>query len=66
MPCNRCGGWMTPDQFTDLLNSSELLFDGWRCVNCGEVVDRLVLQNRENPELACAVTKRRWPRVLAA
>lgn len=66
MPCTRCGGWMTPDQFMDLLNSTELMFDGWRCVNCGEVVDPLVLQNRETPELACTATKRRWTGILAA
>ena len=66
MKCHRCGGLMTSDQFSDLLNSTELLFDGWRCVNCGEIVDDIVLQNREMPEPVCPTTKRRWTGVLAA
>jgi hypothetical protein len=35
--------------------SEEVVFDwselpGWRCVNCGERIDRLILANRRTPK----------------
>jgi hypothetical protein len=45
--CNRCGGMMV-EAYDDLVNQNETGMDvmGWRCVNCGDYVDELVLQNR--------------------
>ncbi len=51
---------MTPDEFTDYQNSQELHCDGWRCVNCGEVVDPVLLQNRMSEHPPIQRTKRRW------
>ena len=34
---------MTPDEFTDYQNSQELHCEGWRCVNCGEMVDPVLM-----------------------
>lgn len=46
--CSRCGGLMVGDFCIDLLNSTgELEFAASRCVQCGEVVDPVILQNRQ-------------------
>ena len=45
--CVRCGGLMVNDSYIDLLNSfGESKFVAKRCVQCGEVVDPVILQNR--------------------
>ncbi len=45
--CSRCEGLMVSDFCMDLLNSAgELKFAALRCVQCGEVVDPIILQNR--------------------
>jgi hypothetical protein len=45
--CNRCGGMMV-EAYDDLVSPDEIGTDliGWRCVNCGDYVDELVLLNR--------------------
>lgn len=45
--CDRCGG-MTVAVFADVASPDDTGRDviGWRCVNCGDYVDELVLQNR--------------------
>jgi hypothetical protein len=37
--CTRCGGLMVTEQFIDL--------PAHRCVQCGEIVDPVILQNRQ-------------------
>lgn len=50
MCCGRCNGLMIRDSFLDLRDDmGSLQFDGWRCVNCGEVLDPVVLAHRMNP-----------------
>lgn len=45
--CARCGGLMVNDFCMDVLNSiGESRFDAKRCVQCGEVVDPVILENR--------------------
>ena len=45
--CARCGGLMVNDFCLDVLNSiGESRFDAKRCVQCGEVVDPVILKNR--------------------
>ncbi len=46
-PCRRCRG-MIIATYADLLSPSQTgeAAIGWRCVNCGEYVDRQVLVNR--------------------
>ena len=47
MRCARCRGLMVPDHFFDLLDDSgRMTFNGRRCVNCGNILDSLILQNR--------------------
>ncbi len=46
--CTRCGGLMVDDLCMDLLNSfGESKFVAKRCVQCGEVVDPVILSNRQ-------------------
>ncbi|MER3423484.1 MAG: hypothetical protein C4293_09875 [Nitrospiraceae bacterium] len=45
--CTRCGGYMVAERYIDLLDDTgQLQFMGHRCVQCGEVVDPTILQNR--------------------
>jgi dissimilatory sulfite reductase (desulfoviridin) alpha/beta subunit len=45
--CNRCGGLMVQDFCLDVLGSiGESEFAAKRCVQCGEVVDPVILRNR--------------------
>lgn len=67
MRCGRCGGLMAPYELMDLLDSIEVTCEAFRCVNCGEIVDPVLVENRSNPDLAVAArSKRRWTGVLAA
>jgi hypothetical protein len=51
--CNRCGGMMV-EVYGDLMSPDDLgmAVVGWRCVNCGDYVDELVLKNREMQQRA--------------
>lgn len=45
--CSRCGGLMVQDFCLDILgNIGESEFIAKRCVQCGEVVDPVILRNR--------------------
>ncbi len=47
MTCLRCEGLMVSDWYYDLLETGEINFVGWRCLNCGAVVDPVIVANRE-------------------
>lgn len=42
MTCNRCGGLMSYEKF---YGQAEDYF-GWRCIVCGEIIDKVILENR--------------------
>jgi len=42
MKCDRCGGSMSYEKFYGLKED----FFGWRCILCGEIIDRVILENR--------------------
>jgi hypothetical protein len=44
MTCLRCDGLMVHEKFEDLdgLWSSDHEFTGWRCLNCGAIVDPVI------------------------
>lgn len=45
--CLRCGGFMVKEVSADLLNSTgELECVTTRCVQCGDILDPVILQNR--------------------
>ena len=41
--CHRCGGLMVYEIFCDPHDH----FWGWRCIFCGEIVDQVILENRQ-------------------
>ena len=48
MMCLRCDGLMVCEKFEDLegLGSSDHEFTGWRCLNCGTIVDPVIAVHR--------------------
>jgi len=49
MRCKRCGGMMVYEKFYDYDEGD--CFWGWRCINCGEVIDEVIIENRSNMKL---------------
>lgn len=71
MCCQRCNGLMIQDGFVDLRDDTgRLQFEGWRCLNCGEVVDPVVLTHRTEmpagPYRGRTRDRRLWERLVAA
>ena len=61
MQCQRCQGCMVVDFFLDVMNvSGEMTFNGWRCLNCGDIVDPVITHHRHAPIREMARPKRRW------
>jgi DNA-directed RNA polymerase subunit RPC12/RpoP len=48
MRCARCGGLMVREKFEDLdgLWSIDHEFTGWRCLNCGSIVDAMIVEHK--------------------
>ena len=47
MHCARCQGFMVTEYFIDMKDGSGPMWRrGWRCVNCGNLVDRVIAQHR--------------------
>ena len=48
MRCLRCNGLMVCEKFEDLggLWSSDHEYAGWRCLNCGAIVDSVIAAHR--------------------
>lgn len=45
--CLRCGGLMVAERYIDLLDDTgQIEFTADRCIQCGEVVDPIILNNR--------------------
>lgn len=62
--CIRCGGLMVNDSYIDLLsNVGESKFAAKRCVQCGEVVDPVILRNRATRHEAMTVPSARLPSI---
>ena len=59
--CPRCHGFMVPmigdDSEAVVLDWSEL--PGWRCINCGERINPLILVNRQTAEGEWRMTDKR-------
>lgn len=67
MNCPRCSGLMVPHLYSDLEGVTGAAYgEAWRCVNCGELVDPVVLAHRSGADRTVEKTTRRWPRRLAA
>lgn len=68
MSCPRCSGLMVPHKYTDLEGLTGAPYcEAWRCVNCGDLVDAVVLEHRVGAARPVVEeTARRWPRKVAA
>lgn len=45
--CDRCGGLLVADQYVDLLDDQgHLSCSAMRCVQCGDILDPVILKNR--------------------
>lgn len=42
--CPKCNGYMVYDSFYDQETGES--HRGWRCINCGKIIDQVMLQNR--------------------
>jgi hypothetical protein len=51
MRCMRCQGLMVWVRFLDLAQTDLLWAFAWRCVNCGEVLDAVILSHRRHARL---------------
>ena len=61
MRCQRCQGYMISDQFMDLRNvSGEIDFNGWRCLNCGDITDPVIVRHHQLATSVPAKSRRRW------
>ncbi len=71
MRCQRCQGCMIEDTCMDLRDDTgRIAFDAWRCVNCGEIIDAVVLTHRARkpaePYRGRTRDRRLWERLVAA
>jgi len=50
MQCPRCQGTMVVDHFVDMATSGEIWMPGWRCLVCGEIIDPLIENHRQQQQ----------------
>jgi primosomal protein N' len=51
LACRRCGGLMVAEACEDVLDiTNQAGLSAWRCVQCGEFIDPVVLHNRRIQE----------------
>ncbi len=51
MRCLRCQGCLVTVHMLDLLDETgQIIITGWRCMNCGDIQDELILSHRRMPE----------------
>ena len=47
MRCAKCGGLMNWEEFFSVMTESlPWSYKGYRCIDCGEIIDPIILQNR--------------------
>ena len=59
MRCARCDGLMVREKFEDLggLGSGDHEYAGWRCINCGAIVDPAIASHRRLTSQAAAANR---------
>ena len=51
MTCQRCDGLMVRERYDDLeLGSAEHEIPSWRCLNCGAIVDPVILTHHQTTD----------------
>ncbi len=63
MACPRCHGLMVVDTFYDLagIQLTYDCFNGWRCICCGNVWDRVIAANRAHVGEVFTSSRRKSP-----
>jgi hypothetical protein len=62
MTCTRCQGCMAKEYFLDLMESAESMWmAGWRCLNCGNVLDPVMERNRLRQGMSAVVPSAQVP-----
>jgi len=56
MICKRCHGLLVEDHCYDLLDDS-ISLRAWRCISCGNLVDSVILKNRQAQEARPATAR---------
>ncbi len=62
--CTRCSGLLIREGLFDLFeDTGHMRRWAWRCVQCGDIVDSLILKHRKGVNLPAPATMRRrhWP-----
>lgn len=57
--CQRCQGYMVREYYMDRFDENCLWGSGWRCVNCGAVIDPVIHVHQQKgqsviPSLVCS------------
>jgi hypothetical protein len=52
MKCLRCGGLMACEELTGGAPSKTEWCESWRCVNCGDLIDAAIFENRTRSGVA--------------
>ena len=58
MKCYRCSGPMVYQKFYGPQED----FWGWRCIFCGEIIDHVILENRQSSRGRSTTNGRTWRR----
>jgi hypothetical protein len=65
MSCHRCHGFMCPVDLLDRVSGSgDDSFRAWRCVACGEIIDLVIVRNRNCASDQRFVRRQKKPRQL--
>lgn len=49
MTCPRCEGLMVKERMEDLRDDTgQIAFNAWHCITCGEILDPVILSNRQH------------------
>jgi len=51
MKCHHCGSVMV----SEIFYGPEEPFGGWRCIKCGEIIDQVIIENRQ-----AGVGRQKW------
>lgn len=66
--CTRCAGLLIRERLLDLFDETgQMRRWAWRCVQCGDIVDSLILKHRMGVDLPAfnVMRRRRWTTVQA-
>lgn len=57
MKCSKCNGFMFVERYYDYF----LRFDAWKCINCGNIMDSTINENRQNYQAKLALLEEAEP-----